>query len=388
MTEAQVDENEEIYLIEMIHNLVKGRKTILITILIFLLIGIILLLISPKSYRSEATLLIETEATSAAGMSNLMQEIAIASGINMNQKQVSDALTPDLYPIIVTSTPFLLDLLNRQVPDPESGKSITIAQYLEKHPPRTLKSILMSNTVGLPGKLIGLILENRKSEISPKSDNSSFTPNPLLFSSDSLSFSPSAEQLINIGKLKLCIEANTSIGKGKPKTGNPNILTVSTQVNDPEVSFTLTSLVITSLTKYITEYRTRKVKNDLQFINDQLAEAEIKYYRTQQTLAASNDRNQNIIFASARTDEARHQAEYTLAFNVFNSLSQLREQAKIKVQEKTPVFTMIEPPSKAVNVSSSFKIIVIMIFLGIFTGVGIVFGKPAWKKFKTALESI
>lgn len=429
MTEPEDKNTDEIDLIEIARKLWKGRKTILISAALFFFLGIFLALISPKKYVSQATLLIETEAGSAAGMTTLLQQIAEASGVKVTQRQaIESALSPDLYPVITTSTPFLLELAEQQVNDPETGKPVTVAGYLDQHPPQSLQGILLGYTIGLPGKIITLFRsdddQNEQAEgedqqakpkkYSPGGETNRQDPAASHSREDTglmvkTTTGPGAEisaintriqqplaqdlsqpltkaQLITTGRLKACITTEATVSKGKNRMASPNMLTVSVEVHDAEVATQLTRLVVENLTRYITEYRTRKVKNDLQFINSQLADAEVKYRRAQQALASTTDRNQSILLATARTDANRRQSEYTLAFNVFNSLVQMKEQAKIKVQENTPVFTMIEPPSKAEKISQGLKIEMIMLFLGILAGVGIVFGKPALVKFREQMK--
>ena len=92
----------------------------------------------------------------------------------------------------------------------------------------------------------------------------------------------------------------------------------------------------------------------------------------------------NIVSASVRTGEERLQAGYNLTFNVYNTLSQQYEQAKIKVQEKTPIFKVIYPAKVPLQKSKpkTRLILVAMIFLGGFIGAGIIFGKLVYKNYK------
>lgn len=407
--------SDEIDLTEIVRKLWAGRKTILITTGIFLAVGIFLSVISPKKYRSGATLLIETDAGSQTGMNMLIQQIAAASGINISQKQISDALTPDLYPVITQSTPFLLELSQAEVIDPVIGKPVTVARYLEQHPPKTLGGILMEYTIGLPGKVIGLFGDKKEEAGLDEPANKRYIPGtdpsgtgltmadstlqretPEFSGIETRIQSPvegamlmplTSDQLQSIGRLKACITAEAT-SKSKIRTAAPNMLTVSAKVHDADVAEALTGLVVESLTRYIGEYRTRKVRSDLKFIDDQLAEAETKYRRAQQALAATTDRNQNILLATARTDANRSQSEYQLAYNVYNTLLQLKEQAKIKVQENTPVFTLIEPPSKGTRISEGSKIEMIMLLLGFVTGISIVFGIPVLANFRKKMKEV
>ena len=53
----------------------------------------------------------------------------------------------------------------------------------------------------------------------------------------------------------------------------------------------------------------------------------------------------------------------TLTFNVYNSLAQKYEQDKLKVQEQTPVYAIIDPATVPLKAISPNKVIIIMAFL-------------------------
>ena len=174
------------------------------------------------------------------------------------------------------------------------------------------------------------------------------------------------------------INLNVVTGTGGGLTGGGSkTITVSIEVQDPVVSAQLADLVVSSLKLYIVDYNTGKAKKDLDFIKARYTEARDKYYATQQALANHNDRNLNVILASVNTSKERLQTENQLAANIYNSLAQVLEQAKIKVQDQTPVFTVIEP-AKVPLLKSKPKSIVIMLglmFVGAFVGIGVVFLK-------------
>ena len=63
----------------------------------------------------------------------------------------------------------------------------------------------------------------------------------------------------------------------------------------------------------------------------------------QQKYARFMDGNQNIIMQSFRTEQERLQNEMNLAYGVFTQVSQQLQLAKAKVQEITPVYTVVQP---------------------------------------------
>jgi len=385
-----IGQSDEINLTDIVRKLWKGRKIILITLAVFFIVGIILALFSPRNYRSNVTLLVEPGGSNPAATSAAIRQLAVMSGVPIGESP--DALTPALYPLVVGSTVFRLEMINQQVTDPKTGKDQTLSQFFDNHHPYTLGSVIMDYTIGLPGKIIGAIRGNGKQ--NNVIDSTSL--HPLIPSSPSsipgLRSSILGGPAADSGNLELTISQKWKIGvikdriKAEVKKTAGNMLMISVEMPDPKVATEIAGSVVNILTRYVVDYRTRKFKKDLQFMTDLHDEAERKYRQAQQQLASYRDRNQNVIMASARTEEERLQSEYNLAFGVYNNLSQLLEQSKIKVQENTPVFTLIDPPSEAVKTTSSGSMILIMLFLGLLTGAAIVFGKPAYARLKKQLK--
>jgi len=388
----QPKKSDEIDLFDIIRKLWLGRKTILITTGIFLVFGIFLAFISPKQYQSGVSLLVEPGGSNPAANSAIMKQLSALTGVPAGGSQ--DALTPALYPLVVGSEYFRLEVLYQQVTDPKTKSKITLSKYFDDHPPKTLQSILMKYSIGLPGTILGAIRGKDKDDkaVTPVRTIPKVSILPPTIAVPGIRISviaPSgadsaSQELTNDEKWK--IGALSSRIKVEIKKGSLNLLMVSVNMDDPVVTKELAASVVTTLTRYIIDYRTRKVKNDREFIESLHSEAEIKYKRAQQMLASYNDRNQNVVRAAARTQGESLKADYDLAFNVYTSLSQLLEQAKINVQENTPVFTLIDPPSDAIKISSGRNIVLIMLFLGILAGVGIVFGKPALAGLRSKLN--
>lgn len=90
---------------------------------------------------------------------------------------------------------------------------------------------------------------------------------------------------------------------------------------------------------------------------------------------------------SARIMQQMLQSEYNVKFNVYNSLtdqSDQSEQAKIKVQEETPVLTIIQPPLYPLNKSAPNHIIIVFVstFLGLFGSIAYQIMSPIVSKIK------
>ena len=149
----------------------------------------------------------------------------------------------------------------------------------------------------------------------------------------------------------------------------------------------MTEYTIRELTEYLTEYRTEKVLRDLTFVEEQLATAEVRFEAAQLALAEFRDSNQGNLSARAQTDEQRLNSEYQIAFNLYNSLTQQYEEAKLKVQETTPVFKTLEPVQVPVNdETSGAMIFIVFIMLSSIGSIGWIFIVPLIEQFSTSLE--
>ena len=159
-------------------------------------------------------------------------------------------------------------------------------------------------------------------------------------------------------------------------------------MQDPLISASLTQIVVEKLQGYITNYRTQKAKQDLEFTEKVFGEARESYYKAQRAYAAFEDANKNIISASYRTEQERLKNEMTLTFNVYNTLAQKLEQDKLRVQEQTPVYTVISPATVPLKPASPKKSLILVgfVFLALFGGIGYLFVKDMFEKNKLVEE--
>ena len=222
------------------------------------------------------------------------------------------------------------------------------------------KSVWWSYVVQAPFKLLGVV-------------KGLFSKEESVSSGELTSFRLTKEQADVINALQERISA--SVDK---KT---SVITVSVQMQDPLISANITQIVLEKLQGYITNYRTQKVKQDLEFTEKVFSEARESYYKAQRAYAAFEDANKNIISASYRTEQERLKNEMTLTFNVYNTLAQKLEQDKLRVQEQTPVYTIIQPATVPLKAASPKKPLILIgfVFLAIFGGIGYLFIKDLFK---------
>jgi uncharacterized protein involved in exopolysaccharide biosynthesis len=361
--------SDEIDLIELIRHLWNGRKLILKITGAFILLGLIIALTSPKQYKVEVRMLPEVKSSSAGGAAALLKQFGGLGGFSM-PADGSDAIGPMLYPDVLQSTPFYLELLNTKVlyKTDEELVEVTVYDYINTYTKSSFIGVIKKYTIGLPWTILGWI----RGETVIEEDESILGKKQLI--------RMTKEQFETIKGLKNKI--NASIDQ---KTG---IISISTEFGDPYIAAQIANFTVNYLSIYITEYRVEKAKTDLNFILERYNEKEKEYIKAQEELASFRDANRDIQSAFAKTEGERLQNKYTLAFSVFNGLAQQLEQAKIKVQEETPVIKIMEPVQVPVERSKPKRSIILIgfAFLGGLIGVGTVFGKLVIKTIKENLH--
>ena len=87
-----------------------------------------------------------------------------------------------------------------------------------------------------------------------------------------------------------------------------------------------------------------KQNNQVEYLKGQFNIAEKNYQEAQNNLVRFKERNQGINLESLRAVEQNFNAEYNLKFELFRTISQELELAKIKLNSLKPIFSQIEPP--------------------------------------------
>lgn len=359
---ATIQDEQEIDLIELAKKLWDKRVFLLKCCGVAALVGLVVAFSIPKEYSTTVKLTPES-ADPSKKIGNL-GGLAAMAGINLNTSSGADAISPELYPDVVHSIPFLLELFPIEVTTAKGDKTYTLYDYLSRHQRQAWWGYVMR----APFQLIGGI----KSLFSgSKEEQEPAELTPFRLTEKQTGVIQSLQQRIGV-----TVDKKTSV------------ITVSVQMQDPLISATLTRIVMEKLQNYITTYRTQKVKQDLEFTQKVFKEAKDAYYKAQKAYASFEDANKNIISASYRTEQERLKNEMSLTFDVYTTLAQKLEQDKLRVQEQTPVYTVIEPASVPLRPASPKKPLVLIgfIFLGFVGGIGYIFIKDMFGSLNLQLK--
>ncbi|WP_018617636.1 hypothetical protein [Spirosoma luteum] len=327
------DEEIEIRLTDIVQFFKKSQRHIFLGVLIGLLIGGLYAFSKQSMYTAQVTVMPEVQSKGAGSLGSL-GSLAGLAGISLDNLGGQDAIRPDLYPNVLQSVPFALDLLEQPVYSQKLQTKVKLYEFT--------RQVSATDLFGS----ISSLFSSKNVEISQdkKSDPKNF--------SKAIQVTKEQDELIK------GVQESVSATYDK-KTG---IITIVAIEPDPVVAATVARLSLEYLTNYITTYRTEKARKQVDFLVQQVSEAKAKYQAAEYALSAYRDRNRNLFLESAKIGEQRLQADYLLTQSVNNELSKQLEQAKIKVQEETPIFKTLEPPIVPLRKSGPKRMLIILGF--------------------------
>lgn len=355
----QQTENQEIDLIALFRKLYINRKNIYKAVGIGIAAGIIIGFSLPRTYQVDVNLSPESGVSATGELSGIASMFGLGSA---SAGFGEDALTFNMFPEIVKTNPFALEML--QIPiQTQKGDCVILYDYLD-----TEKKPWWSHIMEAPRMLV----EGIKSLFKEEQKDSVKVIDP---------FRLTPEQNGRIGMLKKILEVETD------KKSNMTKVTVSLQ--DPLAAAIVADSAVHKLQEYITDYRTRKAKQDYDFQLSLCKQYKKEYFEAQQEYAKFADANRNVILQTVTSEKERLQKNLTLAEQIYSqSMGQLQV-LRGKVQEAKPVFAVVEPATVPLAPASPKKMLIIIAFAFlafVLESAWILFGKDIYHDFKNELK--
>ena len=354
-------EEIEIDLIAFVRKIITIRKMLYKAAVIGLVIGIIIALSIPNQYTVMVTL--SPEMGNAKGNNGLAGLAASFLGNGATVGESSDALNASLSADIVSSTPFLLELFDVEIPVFRMNRKLTLKSYLDE------QSLPWWNyIIAFPNIFINGI---RSLFVKDEIDTGISHYNTI--------------KLTNEENNKLHFLKNNIIAVVDRKTA---ITSISVSMQDPIVAAVVADTVVQKLQEYIVNYRTSKSKDDCAYLDRLYHERQQEYYIAQKKYAEYVDAHDNLILHSVRAEQERLQNDMNLAYQVYSQVANQLQVARAKVQEEKPVFAVVEPSVVPLKPSSTGMGIYMLIcaFLSVFaTLVWLLFGAKVISSLKKKL---
>ncbi|MDW3193291.1 MAG: Wzz/FepE/Etk N-terminal domain-containing protein [Cytophagales bacterium] len=346
-------EEEDLDLTKTIKIIWKRRKLIIITVATCLLLGLIFSLLSPDEYASKTVILREVSPNSAGrGFSRL----ANLAGISSAGLTSTGEMSPAVYPDILNSRPFQEEALAIIVNSKKYGDGIVLRDYLLKTDEDNLLKALRRYTIGLPFKILR----------SFRSSSADRGKNQLSVETESfIKLSPSEVVASSLLAKAITIDTDQTTGA----------ITIECFLNEPEPSAILTDHVKKKLEAFVRDYKTQKIKQEVEFMQNLHDEKKREYEKAQQALATYKDSNRIVSSSSGLTEEQSLNDSYRLAYSLYNQIAAQLENKKIELQEVKPVFTTIQPvilPRKPAS-PNIIKSLFLSVFIGFFLGFCLLF---------------
>ena len=329
---------QEIDLIEVARKIWAKRKLVFKNCCIAAVVGVIVAFSIPKEYETKVTLAPEI-ASGKNGLSGSLGSLASLAGINLGNMTSDDAISPELYPDILKSTPFLVELFNVQVETKKGDLKTTLYDYMDEHQKSPWFGYVISAPFDALGWVVSLFKDDPEDADSANVDYFDLT--------------------LKQAKIAKSIQKSIIASVDK-KSG---VITLKIYMQDPLISAALADTVKDKLQQYIINYRTNKARKDLLFTEKMYEEALQNYIKAQQAYATHMDGNLNVVLERFKTEEERLGNEVKLAYQVYGQVAQQLQLAKAKVQEQTPVYTVVQPAVISLKAASPRKIFILIVFM-------------------------
>jgi uncharacterized protein involved in exopolysaccharide biosynthesis len=320
-----MDREKDIISIDLIAfwNILRKEKWLIFGIMVTItVLGLVYAYSLKEEYKAEGKILPEIQ--SKGGSVGQFAGLAALAGVDLgNATGVGDAIRPDLYPDVLKSTPFFLKLFQEKIRD-RNNKELTFQEFYNH---------LILDTE--------LLTEDQILKF-PKSDNY-------------ITINRQTEKNIKNLKDRILCTYDKKAG----------VISISVKMPDPVVAANVARFSMNYLTDYIINYRTEKQKRDLDFLAERLNSAKGKYFTNQTKKATYTDQMplNALRLQSADLQRERIESEYKVSSTFYNSLLQKYEEAKLKMQQETPVIKVLEPPVVPNLKSEPRKVLYLLFFL-------------------------
>lgn len=333
---------------KIIPMLLKKWKTYAVCMVGVILFSLIFVFTIPRYYSCQVMLAPEA---SSGGMNSILSSFGFGEPSSTN-----DAISPNLYPDLMTSKDFIVSLFPVEITTLDGSLKTTYYDYLLKHNKN-------SWYISLIGKLKNMMKTKEETNTSGVKGKT---------------YSPSFMLTENQYNIAGAIGAKIQYGYDK-KTG---VISVIVKDLDPLVCALIADTVSQKLQNFIMDYRTKKARNDLEYAQRIYKHTKEEYEASNKRYVAAVDANWDIINETAKAKLEAMNNEKTMKYQTFATASQKLEAAKAKLQEATPVITVLQGasvPQKPAGPRRLFITVFLMAFATFLCSAYFLYSDQSWR---------
>lgn len=303
-----VNEDDNIYIVDEFLKILTNYKFVIKSIIISTLIGIIISILIPNTYRSYSTFYPHYQNIDDKGN---LKSLAGLAGINI-QNENSNTIPPTLYPKLISSSKFKLEILNQKI-----FYQNEITSYKDY--------LIESNKNSFD--IISSLLKIVKNTIFGEKNIIENIP----FETNILKIPEEDYLLFEILDNNISIEINDEDG----------FIELSVFDKDPLISSLIAKKANEILQRSIIDFKLKNINDIYNFTISQFEISKKNLYKIQNNYAEFKDSNVSISSDKFYTELNRIETELNISKNIYNELALTKERTAIDVKKNTPIFTII-----------------------------------------------
>lgn len=316
--------NKEYYSIESknVWRRIKERRTLFFIVLPIVFVGSFIVSgMFPMKYAGSTKMIFEQKDFKKVNMLNML---FVRYGYKLKARDKADDIGIWLYEDWFKSPEVVSDILNMYVSSPKTGDRITYYSYLKSQYENSFQFKIDS--------LLGNVIKE-PSEI---------------YLADAVR--PTSEQVNVMETVRRNVTCFVDL-----KT---YVISINVMDDDVNVCAELLTAVSQKLQTFIHEERTKKITHDLKTFEKVAEEAYSKYQKSKLEYEQYSDSHLDPATQEVASRKTQLEDQMLSDFNTYNAMNTRVELAKTKLQDSTPVFTILQKPSVPIEPVGLSKLII------------------------------
>ncbi|MEY8590173.1 Wzz/FepE/Etk N-terminal domain-containing protein [Butyricimonas hominis] len=341
---------QEFDVTDLLRLLWRKKSFILKTTFICLCLGVLVVLLSSKQYTSISSFIPQKPQTD-------LDKSALDAYLQRESPSIYEAnevLNPGLYPRVVENVTFRKKVMYMPVWEGKDGKKVNLVEYLssDEYHPFHFGRWLKKYTIGLPATI--------------RTAKKGGFENAMERDTSLLILSPKEQRAADV------LQRGVVLWIGEDNA----LLQVTT--GDPVVAARLAQNVLSLLKEEVTNYRSAKIEEQWVFLKRQIGVVMQELKAKQQEMAELQTKQHVLSTGNIDIQKGCLLAEYQHLYGSYQEFNGKLERLKLKTQDNTPVFTMLEEVYVPYQASAPRRGIILTAFvaLGLFLGMVLVITLP------------
>jgi len=314
------------------------------------LFGIMIGFSKPKEFVSTAVVAPELVTR---GSSSGLSSLASLAGFNVNTLAMTDAMHPDLYPEIVKSQNFMIDLFD--MPVTVETKDSLVHTDLYDYMLNYTKAPWWGVILGFPHVAMDWV-------------------KGLFVKEDTFDDAEGHESVSRVRLTKEQERVALALSKSVAATVEKKtyVIKIKVKMQDRVIAAQVANRIIANLKAFVIAYRAEKAQESVDYYEAVERETKAEYLKAQREYSRYVDSHKGFVMQSSMIEQQRLQNEASLKFQMYNQTAQNLLMARAKVQMEAPVLVIIQPgmaPHK--GSPSKVKLALLWFFLGAVVSAGV-----------------